>query len=163
MPAYYQPYQFGNPYQTQPYQQPAPQQPQIQSGGFLSVPSRQDVEKYPVAPGNSVTFFCPKEMMLYVKTKDYSPLTNPVIEDYKITKTQAPVKTENSPSGGVSVPAVNDTEYATKDELDELSERIDALKKNFNSTVSKLEILSDKVKDFTAKKPTTRAKKEGDA
>lgn len=147
MPAYYQPYQFGNPYQTQPYQQPAPQQPQIQSGGFLSVPSRQDVEKYPVAPGNSVTFFCPKEMMLYVKTKDYSPLTNPVIEDYKITKTQAPVKTENSPSDGVSASERKAIAYATKDDIDAVTEEINELKRRVDA--------------LTAKKPTTK-KKDGD-
>lgn len=63
-----------------------PQSPQIQSGGFIPVPSEEVARNYPVAPGNSVTFKNENAPYVYTKTMGFSQLDRPIFEKYKLVK-----------------------------------------------------------------------------
>lgn len=80
-PASYQQYQVPN------YQMTAQPQPmQIQNGGFVSVRSAQEAFNYPVALGNSVTFKDETAPYIYVKTRGFSQLEEPVFEQFQLVK-----------------------------------------------------------------------------
>lgn len=124
-----------NPYINayQPYQQMQPQvqivqQPQIQNVGFISVRSAQEAFNYPVALGNSVTFKDETAPYIYVKTRGFSQLEEPVFEQF--------VKVENQQKSAEAVPITNEVEqkfdinnYALKSDLEALQAEINFLKK----------------------------------
>lgn len=68
-----------------------PQNAQIQSGGFIPVPSEDVARNYPVAPGNSVTFKNENAPYVYTKTMGFSQLDRPIFEKYKLVKEDDPV------------------------------------------------------------------------
>lgn len=116
-PASYQQYQAPN------YQMTAQPQPmQIQNGGFVSVRSAQEAFNYPVALGNSVTFKDETAPFIYVKTRGFSQLEEPVFEQFQL------VKVDNSQKAAEPEQAAN-PEYALKSDLTVLQEEIDLLKK----------------------------------
>ena len=119
-PASYQQYQAPN-YQiaTQP------QQMQIQNGGFVSVRSAQEAFNYPVALGNSVTFKDETAPFIYVKTRGFSQLEEPVFEQFQL------VKVDNTQKAAEQTQSTN-TEYALKSDLTALQEEIDLLKKKIS-------------------------------
>lgn len=124
----YQPYQQ-NMQQMQPQAQTV-QQPQIQNGGFISVRSAQEAFNYPVALGNSVTFKDETAPFIYVKTRGFSQLEEPVFEQFQL------VKVENQQKSSETVPMTNETEqkfdinnYALKSDLEALQSEINFLKK----------------------------------
>lgn len=117
------PYNYYQPYfqQYQPYS--ANQQPQqIQNGGFVSVRSAQEAFNYPVALGNSVTFKDETAPYIYVKTRGFSQLEEPIFEQFQL------VKVDNSQKVAEPTQAVS-TEYALKSDVLALKEEIDFLKK----------------------------------
>lgn len=114
---YFSPY--GNYQQYQQYQQ-APQT--IQNGGFVSVRSAQEAFNYPVALGNSVTFKDETAPYIYVKTRGFSQLEEPVFEQFQL------VKVDNSQKVAESA-QITSTEYALKSDLLALQQEIDLLKK----------------------------------
>lgn len=116
-PASYQQYQAPN------YQMTSQPQPmQIQNGGFVSVRSAQEAFNYPVALGNSVTFKDETAPYIYVKTRGFSQLEEPVFEQFQL------VKVDNSQKATEPV-QTTDTEYALKSDISALKEEIDLLKK----------------------------------
>lgn len=124
----YQPYQQ-NVQQMQPQAQTV-QQPQIQNGGFISVRSAQEAFNYPVALGNSVTFKDETAPFIYVKTRGFSQLEEPVFEQFQL------VKVENQQKSAETVPITNEVEqkfdinnYALKSDLEALQAEINFLKK----------------------------------
>ena len=147
-PASYQPNFYGgnNPYwnlqQMPQLQQPAPQQaqpvqqmqqvqqvqqaqpPAIQQSGFVSVPSMAEVHAWPVAPGNSVTFYVETTPpILATKTKGFSQLESPVVKEFDLVEKQArPAVPENS--GGFA--SLQDLE-AVKKELADVRDTIDGI------------------------------------
>ena len=114
---YFSPY--GNYQQYQQYQQ-APQT--IQNGGFVSVRSAQEAFNYPVALGNSVTFKDETAPYIYVKTRGFSQLEEPVFEQFQL------VKVDNSQKVAESA-QITSTEYALKSDLLAFQQEIDLLKK----------------------------------
>lgn len=125
----YQPYQQQNLQQMQPQAQTV-QQPQIQNGGFISVRSAQEAFNYPVALGNSVTFKDETAPFIYVKTRGFSQLEEPVFEQFQL------VKVENQQKSAETVPITNEAEqkfdinnYALKSDLEALQAEINLLKK----------------------------------
>lgn len=120
------PYNYYQPYfqQYQPYS--ANQQPQqIQNGGFVSVRSAQEAFNYPVALGNSVTFKDETAPYIYVKTRGFSQLEEPVFEQFQL------VKVDNSQK--MAEPEqITSTEYALKSDLSALQQEIDLLKKKIS-------------------------------
>ena len=124
----YQPYQQ-NVQQMQPQAQTV-QQPQIQNGGFISVRSAQEAFNYPVALGNSVTFKDETAPYIYVKTRGFSQLEEPVFEQFQL------VKVENQQKSAETVPITNEVEqkfdinnYALKSDLEALQAEINFLKR----------------------------------
>lgn len=116
-PASYQQYQAPN------YQMAAQPQPvQIQNGGFVSVRSAQEAFNYPVALGNSVTFKDETAPYIYVKTRGFSQLEEPIFEQFQL------VKVDNSQKAAEPEQTTN-TEYALKSDLSALQDEIDLLKK----------------------------------
>lgn len=110
-------------YQTPNYQMTAqPQSMQIQNGGFVSVRSAQEAFNYPVALGNSVTFKDETAPYIYVKTRGFSQLEEPVFEQFQL------VKVDNSQKVAEPAQAAS-TEYALKSDISALKEEIDLLKK----------------------------------
>lgn len=128
----YQPNYFGNPYGYQQAQQPVPQatpprQPQIQQG-LVMVQSEQEARSYPVAPGNSITFKDETAPFCYVKTMGFSSLDRPTFERYRLVKEESPQEPAGGPQGGEPLTESILQGYATKEELAELREALEAVK-----------------------------------
>lgn len=116
-PASYQQYQAPN------YQMAAQPQPmQIQNGGFVSVRSAQEAFNYPVALGNSVTFKDETAPFIYVKTRGFSQLEEPIFEQFQL------VKVDNTQKAADPAQTTS-AEYALKSDLSALQDEIDLLKK----------------------------------
>lgn len=95
---------------------------QIQNGGFVSVRSAQEAFNYPVALGNSVTFKDETAPYIYVKTRGFSQLEEPIFEQFQL------VKVDNSQKAAEPEQAASQ-EYALKSDLTALQEEFDLLKK----------------------------------
>ena len=79
------------PYYQQPQMQPQPQQPQqMQNGGFIVVPSEEDVMRYPVAIGNLITFKIENQPIVIEKSRGFSQFEAPHYERYKLVKEEMP-------------------------------------------------------------------------
>ncbi|MBP0976118.1 MAG: hypothetical protein J6S92_13700 [Oscillospiraceae bacterium] len=89
--------QYGYPYYSPVnsiYQQPpmpqmqAPQQasaqPQIRSGGIVSVANEDEARRYPVAPGYTVTMRDENSPYIYEKTMGFSQLEQPIFRKARI-------------------------------------------------------------------------------
>lgn len=97
MPMY--PYVYNTPmmpmYQQPAYTMPQPQQQIVQSqpqqspdslinGGYVVVPSVDDVKKYPVAPGNLVTFKIENEPIVIEKSMGRSQFASPEMKFFRL-------------------------------------------------------------------------------
>ena len=103
-PATYQPM-----IQTTQYQAP---QPQNQQGGLIWVQGEAAAKSYMVAPGNTVQLWDSEEKIIYLKSADPSGMPSMKILDYTIRGEE---KAETA------------KEYATKEELDALAEKVKEL------------------------------------
>ena len=88
----------------------------IQSG-FITVPTEDEALRYPVAPGNSMTFKVENQPIVIEKTMGTSQLDSPRIERFRLVKEDAPVTQEK--------PAVA---YALAEDVERLAEEIDRIK-----------------------------------
>jgi len=124
----YQPYQPPMPdqlaqlragqYQAPPVQQQPQQQANTQ---IVWVPGSQAAFEYPVAPNSAVALWDSTAPVIYLKQADASGKPTTKIYDLvERTATAAPV----SPTQAPQPPAV---EYATREQLDALAARVDAL------------------------------------
>ena len=155
-PATYQPYQYPQQYQYQNFQQiPQPmnnyqgnmqQQPQqIQNGGFISVHNIQEAINYPVAPGNSVTFKDENSPYIYVKTKGFSQLEEPIFKKFRLIEESDTQPQESTTT--VTEQAVNYADFAKQADVTALWSEIEALKKQ--------------IADMTAKPDRAKKKESG--
>ena len=138
-PATYQPYQYPQQYQYQNFQQ-IPQQmnnyqsnmqqqpQQIQNGGFISVHNIQEAFNYPVAPGNSVTFKDENSPYIYVKTKGFSQLEEPIFKKFRLIE-ESDTQTQESVTGTSNEQTVNYMEFAKTSDITALWGEIEVLKK----------------------------------
>lgn len=113
---------------VQPVQQPvqAPQ-PEIRQNGFIRVKDEAEVDAYPVAPGNSVTFIHESEPFVFVKTLGFSQFDRPVKEKYRLVK-EAPDE-PNKPVSGADKESVSPTaEYAKAADVAKLQRDVEALR-----------------------------------
>lgn len=127
MPYQNYPYQQ---YQYQPQMQAQVQQPvtqQMQSGGFISVPTEQDARNYPVAPGNVMTFKIENQPYVCEKAQGFSQLEGPVFNKYRLVKEE-------------SEEVVTDTSVnnSLRQELDSMKEDIRILKEKLYSKPKQL-------------------------
>ena len=145
-PASYQPMYYPQPYQQPTQQQPVQQQPQqIQYGNVIVVPSERDIDAYPVAPGNCVTFKVENENILITKTKPFSALADPIKERYVLHKEDMPQESaNNSDSRNDSENSIDLSIYATKTEFEALSQRIEALEATIESIKPKKQVKKEK-------------------
>lgn len=136
----YQPYQpQGFQSAAQNFQMAAPQQQQlqIQNGGFVSVRSAQEAFNYPVALGNSVTFKDETAPFIYVKTRGFSQLEEPVFEQFQLVKVNTTQKASETPVQAIEAREGNDTGYALKSDTAALWDEIEALKKRLSELKAK--------------------------
>lgn len=149
-PASYQPYQYQQyPNFQQPMQpmQPVSQmnnfqngnssQMQIQNGGFVSVHSIQEAFNYPVAPGNSVTFKDENSPYIYVKTKGFSQLEEPIFKKFRLIE-ESDTQPEESTTT-VTEQAVNYADFAKQADVTALWNEIEMLKKQITELTAKPE------------------------
>lgn len=136
---FYGGYPTYQPYQQQNYQMAAPQQQQlqIQNGGFVSVRSAQEAFNYPVALGNSVTFKDETAPYIYVKTRGFSQLEEPVFEQFQLVKVNTAQKPAETPVQAIEAREGNDTGYALKSDTAALWDEIEALKKRLSELKAK--------------------------
>ena len=126
-------------------------QPQVQSGGFVPVPSEEVARNYPVANGVSVTFKDENAPYVYTKTKGFSQLDVPVFERYRLVKEEdAPV----SASEPISEPK---SDYATNDAITEINSKISQIEGDMEELRRDIDSLKD-----VPKKTNTVSKKRDD-
>ena len=148
-PATYQPFQYQQYQQYPQYQNfqqmpqqyqnnMQPQQPQqIQNGGFISVHNIQEAINYPVAPGNSVTFKDENSPYIYVKTKGFSQLEEPIFKKFRLIEENDTQPQESTTT--VTEQAVNYADFAKQADVTALWGEIDALKKQIAELTAKPE------------------------
>lgn len=149
--------QYGMMQQPQPMLSPMTNQSQfqIQNGGFISVPSEEDARRYPVAPGNSVTFKNENAPYVYTKTMGFSQLDRPLFEKFRLVKeedngVQSDVK-EGSSSQAEPI------QYLVQEDLDPLVKDIKHIQTKIKEIDSVLEELKSSC-DSSIKQITTSAK-----
>lgn len=89
MQNYYNPY-----YSTQPNGYPTqmnvgtsqPTQPQIQNGGFITIPHESMVDSYPVEMGKCVTFKVEGKPIVLEKSKGFSQFEPPMIKRFRLVE-----------------------------------------------------------------------------
>lgn len=119
--------------QYYPYQQ---QPQQIQNTGFISVRNVEEAMRYPVAPGNSVTFKDETAPYIYTKTMGFSQFDRPIFERYRITKEDM---TEEQPTKEPHECGCK----ALRDEIENLKTRVKEIEDELNKYVSKDETKSN--------------------
>lgn len=133
----YQTYQPSFQTAAQNFQMAAGQPMQIQNGGFVSVRSAQEAFNYPVALGNSVTFKDETAPYIYVKTRGFSQLEEPVFEQFQLVKVNTAQKASETPVQAIEALEGNDTGYALKSDTAALWDEIEALKKRLSELKAK--------------------------
>ena len=145
-PATYQPNYYGGMYNPQPqipqvptpaqapqqaamYQQQQAAQAPVQSSGIISVRSLNEVYAWPIAPGNSLTFYVETTPpVIATKTKGLSQLENPVVEEFDLARRRHENAQKEEPETKAFV------EYATKSALDELRREFEEFKTGSKSS-----------------------------
>ena len=122
-------YQQVNPYQIN-QAQPI-QQNQVNSG-FINVRSAQEAYNYPVAPGASVTFKDETAPFIYVKTRGFNQLEEPVFEQFQLVKVNTAQKASETPVQAIGAQEGKDTGYALKSDTAALWSEIETLKKRLS-------------------------------
>ena len=133
--------------QVQPQQQSA--QPQIRSGGIVSVSGEEEARRYPVAPGYTVTMRDETGPYLYEKTMGFSQLDQPIFRKARIVFEDDAQTAQNKQEAQPKPSVV----YA---ELSQLEALRDAVAADLNALRSMIDSLSEQ------KKPAPR-KKEADS
>lgn len=138
----YQPNVYSNALPTQQNALPTQTnaQPQIHNGGFISIPSEEMVNTYPVAPGNCVTFKIEGKPIVMEKSMGFSQFESPKIDRYRLVKED------------VEVEEVKET----VDDYDEIKTSISELWGAIDDIRSNME------KPATEKTTTARRRKDGD-
>lgn len=126
-----------------------PQQQQIQNGGFVNVRSIEEVNGYPLAPGNSVTFFVESNPpVLCVKTKGFSQLETPTIETFDLIKREQ----QNAPITPTQANPHPMAEYALKSDLEGLR----------GAVVAEISAIRSEIDSIVPKKSPAKQKKEAE-
>ena len=124
----YNPYQYyptqSNAYATQMNvgpTQPTQNIPQIQDGGFVTIPSEEMVYNYPVAMGKCVTFKVEGKPIIIEKSMGFSQLDAPKIERYRLVKEEAEEKVEKSDDSVID---------SLKSDIEKIWGKIDEMEQN---------------------------------
>lgn len=122
-PQYYYP-QYVQPMyaQNQQSQQTKP----IQNAGFVMVRSEEEAYRYPVAPGNCVTFKVENEPIVIEKSMSFSQLDNPRIDRYRLEREDI-----------VETPQIIDS-VEVQTSADELKEELQGIRREIEGIKKKL-------------------------
>ena len=139
----YRSYQYYNPYSSIVAPTYAPpqsvQQPQIRSGGIVTIANEDEARRYPVAPGYTVTMRDETKPYLYEKTMGYSQLDQPIFRKARLVfEDDAPQTQESAPAPEKSPEPT--TVYA------ELSQ-LEALKTSVSEELQNLRKMIDGIKN----------------
>lgn len=116
------------PVVQQPVQQPVQaQQPEIRQNGFIRVKDEAEVDAYPIAPGNSVTFIHETQPFVFVKTLGFSQFDHPVKEKYLLVK-ETPEEPNKTVSGADKESVSPTAEYAKAADVAKLARDVEALR-----------------------------------
>lgn len=126
-PMYYPQYQ--QQMTAPPVQSVQPQQ--VQNGGYVTVQNEQEAKDYLVANGTSVTFIDTNNRKLYIKTKGFSSLDQPIFKRYSLV--------EDDDNGDQTI-ADTLADLPDKEEIEKIKADIKTLK-------AKVSKLTGKVKD----------------
>lgn len=113
--------------QFQPFNIPAQQQPQItqSTSNIIWVPGIEGTNAYLVTPGNAIALWDNQNQTIYIKSTDTSGVQQPLrILDY----TERTVKPETVQNTG---------NFATKDDLQNISDKLQELSDNISQMRSK--------------------------
>lgn len=145
--------QVQQPIQSQQVQQPTTQQ--IQSGGFIPVPSEDVARNYPVAPGNSVTFKNENAPYVYTKTMGFSQLDRPIFEKYKLVREEDPVTEQPQEEKKIDYSSV------MEEMKEHFSSKLEGVKSEYAKELEKLWGEINVLKERISKpKPTALSKKK---
>ena len=104
-------------------------QPQIHSGGLVTVHSETEARNWPIAPGNSVTFKDESAPYVYTKTMGYNQLDTPRFEKFRLVREEeTPPPTTPEPEKPLDLSG-----YALKTDLESVRKEIEDLRKTVNS------------------------------
>lgn len=126
--------------QMQNYQQPQ-QNTQIQNGGFVIVKDINEAQRYPVAPGNSVTFKVESQPYICTKTLGFSQLDQPIFEVFRL------VKEDNSAPKEEMEEDISVIEYLPLKDADEIKQDISELRSEIDFIKELVEMDVEGVKD----------------
>ena len=126
--------------QMQNYQQPQ-QNTQIQNGGFVIVKDINEAQRYPVAPGNSVTFKVESQPYICTKTLGFSQLDQPIFEVCRL------VKEDNSAPKEEMEEDISVIEYLPLKDADEIKQDISELRSEIDFIKELVEMDVEGVKD----------------
>ena len=137
---------------------------QIQNGGLVSIPNEDEARKYPVAPGNSVTFKDENAPYVYTKTMGFSQLDRPLFEKFRLVKeddTPTYNKEEEKP-----IMKLDNIKYLVQEDLTPLVKDIKTLQTKIKDIDSVLEELksscSASIKQVTTtSKASTKTSEKG--
>ena len=129
-----------NPYMNTPAQQQTPIQPtqtqqgqaqqaeQLVNSGFIVVESEDVIFKYPVAPGNCVSFKIANKPVIIEKSMSHSQFDAPHYERFKLIKEDMPENTPKEENKGVYEEIKEDI-TAIYEQLDRLKEGLASVRK----------------------------------
>ena len=123
----------------QAYAPPQSVQPQIRSGGIVTVANEDEARRYPVAPGYTVTMRDETKPYLYEKTMGYSQLDQPIFRKARL------VFEDDSPQTQESAPAPEKSPEAAP-VYAELSQ-LEALKTSVSEELQNLRKMIDNIKN----------------
>lgn len=153
--------QFAIPQQTQQLVSPIPnqQQYQIQNGGFICVPSEEDARRYPVAPGNSVTFKNENAPYVYTKTMGFSQLDRPLFEKFRLVK-EEDIDVQQEEKNSDSASKTETVKYLVQEDLSPLVKDIKQLQTKIKDIDSVLEGLKASCDSSVKQIMTTKSSKQ---
>lgn len=109
------------------------QSQQMQSNGLVSVRSIDEALRYPVAPGNSVTFKDETAPYIYTKTMGFSQLDRPIFERFRLIKEdnqeEPAVKTHEPQAQAQKV------DIDIRKEIDDLKKRMEAVENELTKPI----------------------------
>ena len=109
---------YYNPYQPQQAQQMQPQT------GFVTVHTEDEALRYPIAPGNSITFKIEGQPVIIEKSMGFSQLDSPKIERFKLVKEDAPVEKEPP-------------KYALAEDLENIKSKLNRLENELKANINR--------------------------
>ena len=104
---------------------------QTSQGSIIWVSGEAGAKSYLVAPNNSVVLFDSEGQTIYIKSADATGMPSIKVLDYTVRETA-----KNGANSPVPASVGKSPDYATKDDLRALSDRIDALKEKVKGMIN---------------------------